>query len=346
MTLNGAFEPWRALVAFTTSNRAAYVRRCLPHLARACISDPRLSLLVALDGDDAETREFCRHWETPLLFSEEREGVGLSKNRVVERFPDYDYYFFVEDDIEVLDGALFARHVELMRASGIHHMSLFGESERGKPIGETAVNGVRILHFNYGSAEFNAFTRDGLKRVGGWHPLFAKYRRWGHTEHSYRFPRDGLAPAPFNVAIDMASGCIRHRPPSVTTWAGQVEMDADGLGAVERELMAEELTFVPVTTIAPYHVDTQPPGDLKRLASVLDGPDRYPLLSGAEHRHAQADFLVWQSEHAAKPLRRLLALGLAGLLYPSGIALRHAVKTRLLAWSSQLRQSTPAQGPR
>ncbi|HEX3801327.1 MAG TPA: glycosyltransferase family A protein [Solirubrobacteraceae bacterium] len=325
-----AGDAWRALVAFTTSNRGVYAKRSLPHLARACLSDPRLDLVVALDGDDPETRAVCAQWHIPLIYSEAREGVGLSKNRVLKRFPDYDYYFFLEDDVEVLDGAVFARHVALMRTSGIHHMSLFDYAEGRGLRSETSVLGQRLVHFSYGSAEFNAFTREGIQKVGGWHPLFAQYRRWGHTEHSYRFPRNDLAPAPFNVAVELAGLCIRHRPPSVTPGIGLATLDADQIAAPERELMSQALSHVPLQTLAPYHVENQPGRPAAELAQlVARSRNRYPLLRGADWRHAQGDYLVWRFETSRAPARRVAALVLAGLLHPSGIALRHAVKIRL-----------------
>jgi hypothetical protein len=338
VSADGDVEAGTALVVFTTSNRPAYVRRCLPHLARACLTDRRLALLVALDGDDPETRAFCTRWEVPLLYSDAREGVGLSKNRVLTHFSDYDYYFFLEDDVEVLDGSVFQRHIELMRASGIQHMSLFEESDGTEPIGETVVLGRRIVHFRYGSAEFNAFTQKGLERVGGWHALFARYRRWGHTEHSWRFPRNGLAPAPFNVAVELSETCIRHRPKSVTAWKDGISIDSHGITTPERELMQQELRYVPLSTIAAYHVSGPRPGQAVQLAAALDGSDRYPLLRGAEHREATADFLVWRSETLPSPARRILALLLAGAISPRNIALRHAAKLRLLALRSRVKR--------
>jgi hypothetical protein len=329
---------WRGLVAFLTSNRIGFVKRCLPPLARACLVDSRLSLLVALDGDDKETRAFCAEWNVPLLYSEAREGVGLSKNRVLERFPDYDYYFFVEDDLEIVDGALFARQVELMQAGAIHHLAIFGEGERGKPISEMTLLGERIVQYEYGSAEFNAFTRTGLERVGGWHPLFAQYRRWGHTEHSYRFPRNGLAPMPFNVPVRLAGMCIRHFPPSVTAPAGLAKVDDDGLTDVERELMAQQLVHVPLQTLARYHTENGDPGPVPRLADLVAGrAGSYPLLAGAQRRDAVADFLVWRFRTTRGPILRVAALLSAAAISPRNISLRHAVKVRLLAALASLR---------
>ena len=116
-------DRWPALVSYTTSDRAGYVKRYLPHLARACMADARVDLLVALDGPDPETRAFCEQWDVALLFSDMNRGQ-------------------------------------------IHHMSLFSEAEGSERTGETTVLGERIVHFNYGSAEFNAFTREGLQKVG------------------------------------------------------------------------------------------------------------------------------------------------------------------------------------
>ena len=321
---------WRALVVFTTSNRADYVKRCFPHLARACAGDPRLELLVALDGDDVQTREFCSEWEIPLIYSDAREGVGLSKNRVLESFPEYDFYFFLEDDLELLDVSPFITYVELMRAGNIHHMSLFAESEGHDVRGESTVLGHRLVHFGYGSGEFNAFSRVGLKQVGGWHPTFAQYRRWGHTEHSYRYPRNGLAPAPFNVAVDLAGACIRHRPPSVTSWTGSVTIDADGIAVPERELMRQELRHVTLQTLGRYFVIRPPRSQLTKLASTVAGHDRYPLLGGRAKRSATVDFLVWRAETATNAADRLRCLVRAAAMQPSNIALRHLAKAWLM----------------
>ncbi len=241
---------YRALVAVTTCQRLRYLRRYLPHLARFCARDPRFSLLVALDGTEADTLGFCEEWEVPLLYADAREGVGISKNRVLERYPDFDYYFFLEDDVELVDGSVFPAHVELSRASGIHHFSLFECGGVRKPTSESDVAGHRVVQGLFGSADFGFYTGAGLSQVGGWHPRFAEYRRWGHTEHSYRFYRAGLAPAPFTVAKDMAGACIWHYPSAVTRVQG-VPVDGDEIAAPERELIDQELRYVPVQTLVP-----------------------------------------------------------------------------------------------
>src|SRR5262249_55819252 len=157
-----------------------------------CHGDPDFSLLLSVDGPDDSYRGFCKLWDLPMLYSAEREGVGVSKNRVLDRFPDFNYYFFIEDDVELVDPSAFRAQIEVAVASGIHHFSLFEARGIRKPQSESSVAGRRVVHAGFGGADFNFFTREGLQRVGGWHPVFARYRRGGHTEHSYRFPRVGL----------------------------------------------------------------------------------------------------------------------------------------------------------
>jgi hypothetical protein len=320
----GVPAEYRALVCVTTCERPAYLRRYLPHFAEFCARDPRFSLLVSLDGADEETRRFCGEWRVPLLHSERCEGVGLSKNRVLERFPDFDFYFFIEDDVELVDGSVFPAHVELARASGIHHFSLFSR-RRIRDYEEAVVAGHPVAHGRYGSASFNFFTAAGLDRVGGWHPRFAEYRRWGHTEHSYRLYRAGLAPAPFNVVVELVDTCVWHIPPSVIR-SDLLPVDADEMSPPERELIERELLHVPVTTLSPYSFNGVPFGELDRLAATLAEGDRYPLVSGRERRQCRSDFQLWRYRTLTSRPRRAGALLAAAWQWPRNPRLRRTVR--------------------
>jgi hypothetical protein len=319
---------FRALVCITTCQRVQYLRRYLPHYARFAVDDPRFSLLVSLDGPDSATQRFCEEWAVPLLHSEEREGVGISKNRVLDRFGDFDHYFFIDDDVELLDSAVFGDHVELALADDIHHFSLFEHGGIRKPTGTSRVAGRVVSHGLFGGGCFNYFTGDGLRRVGGWHPLFARYRRGGHTEHSYRFFRAGLAPAPFNVIDDLTTSCIWHSPPVVTRLEG-VRFDEDQLSSYERELIDQQLTHYPVVTLAPYELNI---GELippRRLAAALDAGERYPLVSRSERRHCRSGLHIGRLRRESTGRRRASALLAAAWNWPGNPELRHTVKTAL-----------------
>jgi hypothetical protein len=318
---------YRALVCITTCERPDFLRRYLPHFARFCAEDSRFSLLVSVDGPEAETMRFCEEWQVPLLHSSAREGVGISKNRVLERFSDFDYYFFIEDDVELIDGTVFPAHVELAQASGIHHFSLFSERRIGKPAGESTIAGRRVAHSFVGSARFNFFTAEGLRQVGGWHPRFAEYRRWGHTEHSYRFFNTRLAPAPFNVATELSYACIWHLHPSVTPLS--LGGDEEHIVAPERELIDQKLHHVRLQTFSPYEFNGVPFGALGRLAVTLDAGERYPLVGVAERRHCRSDYQLWRYRWATSRRHRATALLAAAWQWPSNPILRRTVKMAL-----------------
>jgi hypothetical protein len=319
---------YRALICVTTCQRPGHLKRYLPHLARACADDERFSLLVSLDGPEPESERFCAEWEVPLLRSERREGVGISKNRALESFPGFDHYFFLEDDVELVDGAVFPAHVEMARASGIHHFSLFRRRKIRDYREHSRIAGHDVAHGRLGSASFNFFTGEGLRKVGGWHPRFAEYRRWGHTEHSWRFVTAGLAPAPFNVAADLTDACIWHIPPAVTR-PNLLPADADQLVAPERELIERRLTHVPVTTIAPYEFNGAPFDAVGRLAATLDGGGRYPLVRGGERRHCRSDYQLWRFQSGGTARRRTGALLAAAWQWPGNPMLRDTVRTAL-----------------
>lgn len=183
-----------ALICITTANRCSALRRFIWEFAAFCARHKNFDLLVSLDGNDESTISFCKKFGIPLLYSDEREGVGISKNRVLRRFPDYDHYFFIEDDVGLIDETIFEKHITVARELGLHHLSLFPPERLPEEVIELySPSRFRVICANWGSAQFNYFSREGIEVVGGFHPEFAKYRRFGHTEHSYRFVNAGLA---------------------------------------------------------------------------------------------------------------------------------------------------------
>lgn len=328
MTVNPDGAKYRALICVTTCQRQRFVARHLPHFAELVAGDHRFSLLVAIDGTEPQTLEFCKRWSLPAIYADEREGVGMSKNRVLKQFPDFDYYFFVEDDVELVDGDVFPEHVRLFEESGIHHFSLFERGGARSPVGTSTVLGTRVVHCRFGAASFNFFTRESLERVGGWHPMFATYRRWGHTEHSYRIYRAGLAPAPFNVAEDLTECFIWHVPPAVTRVSG-VQFDRDQIAAPERGLMEQELSYVPIETHSPVRFNAAPFARVGELANQLRAGQRYPLIEGRERRRARSEFDLWRFYNGKTLPERAGALVGAVTRWPGNPAFRHAIKTAL-----------------
>lgn len=241
----------KALICITTANRCLALKRFIWDYASFCSRNPDFRLLVSLDGNDPATIAFCRRYGFSLLYSEEREGVGISKNRVLTRFPDFDHYFFIEDDVGLKDDTVFRQHIDVAREMGLHHLSLFPPDRLPPDTAELRTpSGRHLTGAQYGGATFNYFSNFGIRTVGGFHPMFAPYRRFGHTEHSYRFVHAGLAEYPFYVLTDCLDSMRWSDPVSVTRIKVKtVNLIFDG----EHELIQQHLTHVPVTTISAFH---------------------------------------------------------------------------------------------
>ena len=208
--------------------------------------------VISLDGVDKETIEYCQQYHIPLLYSEENEGVGLSKNRVIEHFPDYDNYFFIEDDVELLNPEVFDIHVSLAQKLNIPHFSLFEANRIKKKMNVVTFENYHIIQAMYGSAQVNFFTKTGLNTVGGFHTEFAKYKRFGHTEHSYRFYYTGLSKYPFQIIEECIEGYFRWNNPKSRTKLN-VQSSENSLFMGEEELLKNKLTFFPLQTLSKYH---------------------------------------------------------------------------------------------
>ncbi len=246
---------FKALIAITTCNRLDYVKAFICDYLVFCNSSDEFDFLLALDGNDKKYIEFCNTNRIPLLYSQEREGVGLSKNRVLKQFPNYDYYFFIEDDVELLNSAFFYNQIKIARITNIHHFSS-GEAFRFYPmVKRLKSNENSILFTLYGSGVINFFSKEGLQKVGGWHTEFAKYKRFGHTEHSYRFFNQNLCPAPFAYVEEFENGYFRwHNPQHVTNPEGIERGDGD-LAQVESLLIEQKLNFFPVSTLSDFFIE-------------------------------------------------------------------------------------------
>jgi hypothetical protein len=243
----------KGLVALTTCARPRFVRAYLPALIDCTRECDDLDLVVAIDGlsvpGNREAQDLALAMGVDCVVADEAEGVGISKNRVLSLLGGYDYYFFIEDDVEVLSAALFTGHIEAHLKTGIHHFSLHEPERLLQETGSTRLDsGELIRHAKYGSAQVNFFSRQALLQVGGWYAYFGRIRRGGHTEHSYRIYRANLCPEPFNFIAHLAVLCRWHNPPAVISSTG-LPRASNRLFEVENDLIAEHLTYWPFSAL-------------------------------------------------------------------------------------------------
>lgn len=254
----------RALICINTCDRALNIKALIWEYIEFCKTRKDFDFIISLDGKDEKTIQYCKKHSIPLLYSDEKEGVGLSKNRVLKEFPEYDYYFFIEDDTELLNPDVFDIHIDMSKKLNIHHFSLFDRSRIRNIIKKEKVDDKTIIYAKYGSAQFNFFTKEGIKKVGGFHTEFAKYKRFGHTEHTYRFVNAGLSKYPFVIIEDLLEGYLRWNDPISVTKL-KVKSTSNRLFIEEEKLIEKKLKFYPLQTISDYYVINKEKMDCEKI---------------------------------------------------------------------------------
>jgi hypothetical protein len=306
----------KALITITTCQRLPELKKnILPYL-QFCNRNDNFNFVLSLDGKDNGYIDFCEKYNIPLLYSEEREGVGLSKNRVLKLFPDYDYYFFVEDDVELLNSNIFKQFIYISKKNKLHHLSYSVNDKKANVISDNLIGGWA------GGGVFSLFTKEVIEKIGGWHLFFAKYKRYGHTEHSYRVWHNGLNPYPFVAITDISKYLLLNDPPHVTQ---------DDINTNEKELIAEEqmlinkkISFFQVQTLSQFYFNKKDVS-IKMLPQEIKRGGRYALLGGIVKINAWGNFYFHKFKINYNPLYLLLAL----ILFPNNNLLKHWIKLKL-----------------
>ena len=310
----------KVLIAITTCNRLEEIQKNLIPFVKFCHSNNLFDFVLSLDGKNDTYFAFANKYHIPLLWSNEREGVGLSKNRILKQFAYYDYYYFIEDDVEIIDKNIFNLFIEFSKRNNIHHICS-GEITEQRLIKNISFNNNKFAYTKYAGAYFTFYTKEGIKKVGGWHPLFAKYKRFGHTEHSMRFYHLGLSPAPFIVTESTRKYIILNDPPHVT----QIDVDRNSneLIAEEQAMIDAKQTFFPITTLSNYYFNGKDVSIPVLHSDLQKG--RYSLLKGKSKIKAWGNFYFHKFKTSKNPLFFILAI----ILYPNNNLLKHWIKQKI-----------------
>ncbi len=320
----------KTLICINTCNRPDQIKAYAYDFIKYCQDIDACDFVVSLDGNNEETIEFCERYKIPLIYSEKREGVGISKNRILEKFNDYDYYFFLEDDVELLNESIFAKHVDIANKCGFYHMSLDERCRFFGNIDSDECGGEKINFYNYGSASFNFFTREGIEKVGGFHEEFAKWKRFGHTEHTYRFVNQGLHKRAFISIEDCFEDyCVWHNPPSVTN-SSNFEVTENRLARVEQNIIDKKMTYFSIKTFSKYYhnrfnvddVDIKCLKDIAKLSKKIFLMERCKIQHDEEIKEVNKllrdeEGQLWQKEKRLKNLSDSKSLQLGDLFYRS-----------------------------
>ena len=147
------------LISITTCNRVNEVKKYVWDYINFTNENADFHFLLSLDGDNTEYIEFCAEYKIPFIYSENQEGVGLSKNRVLSQFPDYDHYFFLDDDVELYDSSVFELVIKTALDLQLDHLCI---TPFHTILKEFKLNNLTIQQGNKGGGYFNYFSGKGL----------------------------------------------------------------------------------------------------------------------------------------------------------------------------------------
>lgn len=317
----------KALIAITTCNRLSEVKKFIWEYIKFVNGENQFDFVLGLDGKNQEYIDFAEKYDIPLIYSEEREGVGLSKNRLLSYFPNYDYYFFIEDDIELVEQKIFKTIILAHEKTGVPH---FCNHHKSRIFNTIQLDNLQLEVSWTGGAQFAFYSKKGIGKIGGFNTIFAKYKRFGHTEHSYRYYHQGIQEGPFIFSENWLDYFIIHSPPQVTR-SSSVTFTKLGLIEQEQSLIDRKSTFFELKTLSNSHFNKKALGYNKIVANFLEThQEKYPLTYGRERRIALAEHYALRISIQKSALKKF-TLFLKSFWYsPTNAALKHYIKTDLI----------------
>lgn len=313
----------KVLITITSCNRLDEIKKFIIPYILFCNNKESFHFLLSLDGNNTEYIDFCNNFHIPLIYSEEREGVGIAKNRVLKKFSDYDFYYFIDDDIELLDDTIFEENINFAVQQKVPHLS---GTVLDNEIKNTIWKKTFVKKGFKAGGYFNFFEAKALFKVGGWHPHFSKYKRYGHSEHSYRFYNNKLQEYPFISLESTEKKFIIHNPPHVTNDATQANFNH--FHPDELELIENKLLYFPITTISKYYFNgynTKFNPIIEKLAATKK---KYPLLNRKERKKAFSEFYFAQFERNTNTMKKMIFFIKSFIFNPLNYPLKHYIKTK------------------
>lgn len=320
----------KSLICITTCMRLHEIKKYILPYIDFCNRHPEFDFLLSLDGYDANYIEFCKEFHIPVLFSEEREGVGISKNRVLKKFGEnYDSIFFIEDDVELIDETVFFDQIYISETLNIPHLS--GKVIDDRPTMQFFDHKILEKGFK-GGGYFNFFRTRELLKVGGWHPYFSRLKRHGHAEHTYRFYYAGLQEFPFIALQSTFFMTFIHDPEHVTHITEKNYVDGY-FHPEEWKLIQQKLTYYPVITMSPFHFINFDRSFNQKIHFLLleQKGKKYPLIvNKKERRKSLSEFYFFNFLKEKRLLRRIKYFLCSFLISPFNNLIKHHIKTKWL----------------
>lgn len=314
----------KSLIAITSCNRLNEVQKYIWPYLQFVNENSSFHFVLALDGKDQGYIDFCEEWDIPLIYSEEREGVGLSKNRVLTKFPEYRYYFFFEDDVELIDTNIFEESIYIYKETGYPHLC---GNFRHKHYNTENINGFQLNYSLTGDAGFLFFSKRELEKVGGYHTLFSKYKRFGHSEHTYRFYHANMQPSPFICPVNFESYMLTHNPESVSRPLNIVIEENQWIQE-EAALIKSGSKYYPLNTLSDFIFNKKKLGYNQKVVDFLKANNRaYPFLDKKQYKIALGERYALLISKTSNSHFKNLIFAFKSMWYaPMNNELKHKVK--------------------
>lgn len=178
----------RVAVGIPTYNRLNSLKRLVEGIKK--FADMPIDLMVSIDGATDGTLEYVKANNIDHHY-QQRQGVISVKNAILKKFRDYDYTFIIEDDIVFRGRGLFGMYIKAIKAFGIQHFNYMIPSQRVACCPSQTRDGITVMYTKYLGGSLSTFTKESIKKVGGFNPKFKGYG-YGHCEYTLRASRAGL----------------------------------------------------------------------------------------------------------------------------------------------------------
>jgi GT2 family glycosyltransferase len=207
-------------VGIITCNRPEYLRKLMNSLV-PCEKDID-ELVVVNDGSPITQFDLS---QGTWIDNKENLGVAKSKNIAMQHLLDHacTHIFIIEDDVEILDRAVFQKYIEASKLTGIlhfnfgpgtpfnriqsingdvHNRHLLDQNSKPNPRIIVDYNNIQIALYTHIAGTFSYFHKAVLNKVGLIDEQF--YNAWDHVEHTYRIIQKGYHP-PFWWFADLSN---------------------------------------------------------------------------------------------------------------------------------------------
>jgi hypothetical protein len=117
----------------------------------------------------------------------ENVGVAKCKNKSIDllnEFKDIDYYFLLDDDIDILDLSVFDKYIEMSQFTGLQHLMFLGipPNKITTTVMYSETQGITINEHAQGA--FMMFTKEHLEKIGKFDEKFCNALE--HVDMTYR----------------------------------------------------------------------------------------------------------------------------------------------------------------